>query len=86
MSTLRFFRDEYEAHVFERRCPAGACKDLLTYRIDAEKCKGCTLCARKCPTGAIMGAVKSPHYIITDKCIACGACLAACKFDAVVKE
>jgi NADH:ubiquinone oxidoreductase subunit F (NADH-binding)/ferredoxin/(2Fe-2S) ferredoxin len=86
LSTLRFFRDEYEAHVFERRCPSGVCNDLLTYSIDPDKCKGCTLCAKKCPTGAIMGAVKSPHYIVADKCIACGACLEACKFDAVNKE
>ncbi len=83
LSTLRWFRDEYEAHVYERRCPAGACTELLTYSIDVEKCKGCTLCARKCPAEAIMGAAKSPHYIIPDKCIACGACLQACRFDAV---
>ncbi|MFW5840985.1 MAG: NADH-ubiquinone oxidoreductase-F iron-sulfur binding region domain-containing protein, partial [Planctomycetota bacterium] len=86
LSTLRWFRDEYEAHVYDRRCPAGACKDLLTYSIDAEACVGCTACARKCPTDAIMGSVKSPHYIIPDKCIRCGACQQACKFDAVVCE
>jgi NADH:ubiquinone oxidoreductase subunit F (NADH-binding)/(2Fe-2S) ferredoxin len=86
LSTLRFFRDEYEAHIYERKCPAGACTELLQYRIDADKCVGCTACARKCPAEAIMGATKSPHYIIPDKCIGCGACIDACKFDAVIKE
>lgn len=86
LSTLRFFRDEYEAHVFERKCPAGACQELLEYSIDTEKCIGCTMCAKQCPTGAIMGKVKAPHYIIPDKCIRCGACFDVCKFKAVVKE
>ncbi|MBT3278239.1 MAG: NADH-quinone oxidoreductase subunit NuoF [Phycisphaerales bacterium] len=86
LSTLNFFRDEYEAHLYERKCPAGVCSDLIDYRIIEDKCIGCTACARKCPTDAIMGAVKSPHYIISDKCIACGACFDACKFDAVIKE
>jgi NAD-dependent dihydropyrimidine dehydrogenase PreA subunit len=83
LSTLRWFRDEYEAHIYDRKCPAGACTDLLTYSIDAEKCKGCTLCAKKCPNGAIMGAAKSPHYIIPDKCIGCGTCVDVCRFGAV---
>ncbi len=83
LSTLHWFRDEYEAHIYERRCPAGVCNELLNYSIVADKCKGCTLCARRCPTDAIMGAVKSPHYIIPDKCISCGTCKEACKFDAV---
>ncbi|MCU0612930.1 MAG: NADH-quinone oxidoreductase subunit NuoF [Candidatus Eisenbacteria bacterium] len=86
LSTLRWFRDEYEAHVFERRCPAGVCKELLVYRIDQSRCTGCTACARKCPAEAIMGAPKSPHYIVPERCIGCGACLEACRFDAVVTE
>jgi NADH:ubiquinone oxidoreductase subunit F (NADH-binding)/(2Fe-2S) ferredoxin/Pyruvate/2-oxoacid:ferredoxin oxidoreductase delta subunit len=86
LSTLRYFRDEYEAHVFERKCPAGACHELLTFSIDADKCVGCTMCAKKCPADAIMGNVKTPHYIIPDKCIQCGACYEVCKFNAVVKE
>ena len=84
LSTLRWFRPEYEAHIYERRCPAGVCRELLTYRIDAAKCKGCTACASKCPADAIMGAKKSPHYIVTDKCIGCGACKDTCKFEAVL--
>ncbi len=86
LSTLRWFRDEYEAHIYERRCPAGVCRELVTYRIVAEKCKGCTLCAKKCPAEAIVGTAKSPHTIITDKCIGCGACMDACRLDAIVKE
>ena len=85
LSTLKYFREEYEAHVYERRCPAGVCTDLLTFSIDEEACIGCGACARKCPTGAIKGARKSPHYIVSEKCIGCGACLTACKFDAVLK-
>lgn len=83
LSTLRWFRDEYEAHIFERKCPAGACADMLEYSILADKCKGCTLCARQCPTGAIKGAPKAPHYIVSEKCISCGNCKAVCKFSAV---
>jgi NADH:ubiquinone oxidoreductase subunit F (NADH-binding)/Pyruvate/2-oxoacid:ferredoxin oxidoreductase delta subunit len=86
LSTLRWFKDEYEAHIYERRCPAGACKELLKYAIDIDKCVGCTLCAKKCPANAIMGAVKSPHYVIDERCIGCGACLEACKFNAVYTE
>ena len=86
LSTLRWFRDEYEAHVYERKCPAGACRELLNWRIDEELCKGCTLCKKKCPADAIMGAVKSPHYIISDKCVGCGTCADVCRFNAVVAD
>jgi len=86
LSTLRWFRDEYDAHVYDRHCPAGACRELLMYRIIADKCKGCTLCAKKCPAEAIMGAPKSPHYIIPDKCISCGTCVDVCRSNAVVAE
>jgi NADH:ubiquinone oxidoreductase subunit F (NADH-binding)/NAD-dependent dihydropyrimidine dehydrogenase PreA subunit len=83
LSTLQWFRHEYEAHIFDRHCEAGVCTELLNYTIDAEQCTGCTKCARNCPSEAIMGAVKSPHYIIQDKCIGCGQCLQVCSFHAV---
>ncbi|MBN1980059.1 MAG: 4Fe-4S binding protein [Chitinivibrionales bacterium] len=86
LTSLRWFKEEYDAHIYQRRCPAGACKQLVRYEIDTQACKGCTLCAKKCPTDAIMGAAKSPHYIIADKCVACGTCLAVCKFKAVIKS
>ena len=86
LSTLRYFREEYEAHVFERRCPAGVCTELKRYRIVPEMCKGCTLCAKKCPADAIVGAVKTPHVIVPDKCIGCGTCVDVCKFDAIIVE
>ena len=84
LSTLRYFRDEYESHVFKKICPTGECRALARPEIIAEKCKGCTACARKCPVNAISGAVKQPHRIDADKCIKCGACKTACKFGAVV--
>ena len=86
LSTLKYYRDEYEAHVVEHRCPAGACKALTNYSIEADKCKGCTLCARNCPVGAISGSVKQPHVIDTTKCIKCGVCMEKCKFGAVVRK
>jgi NADH:ubiquinone oxidoreductase subunit F (NADH-binding)/Pyruvate/2-oxoacid:ferredoxin oxidoreductase delta subunit len=86
LSTLRWFRDEYEAHIYERKCPAGVCVELLHYRIDEEKCKGCTLCAKKCPVDAIKGVRKAPHYVIQEKCIGCGNCKQVCPFDAVIVE
>lgn len=86
LSTLRYFRSEYEAHIKEKRCPAGVCKALLSYRIDAEKCRGCTLCARNCPANAIIGSVRNPHVINQDACIKCGACMEKCKFGAIVKQ
>ena len=86
LSTLRYFRDEYEAHIYEKRCPAGVCKALLSYAIDPEKCRGCSLCARNCPAGAISGQVRSPFVIDNKKCIKCGACEARCKFGAIEKR
>ncbi len=86
LSTLRFFRDEYVAHVQDKTCPAGVCKGLLKYDIVADKCKGCTACARVCTVGAISGAVKEAHTIDTTKCIKCGACIEKCKFNAIVKK
>ena len=84
LSTLKWFRDEYEAHIYERRCPAGVCTGLLTYEIDTDKCKGCTLCAKNCPADAILGSAKTPHFILDDKCIGCGTCVDVCRFDAVL--
>ena len=86
LSTLKYFRDEYEAHVIEKRCPAGVCKKLLQYVIDPNKCTGCTLCARKCPVSCIAGKVKEPHVIDQSKCIKCGACMDNCKFGAISKK
>ncbi|WP_444658636.1 NADH-quinone oxidoreductase subunit NuoF [Caproiciproducens sp. R2] len=86
LSTLRYFRDEYVAHVTEHRCPAGVCKALTNYFILEDKCRGCTLCARNCPVGAITGSVKVPHVIDTKKCIKCGACMEKCKFSAIIKK
>ena len=86
VSTLRYFRDEYIAHIVDKKCPAGVCKKLLHYHIDAEKCRGCTACARQCPTNAISGAVRTPHEIDPAQCIKCGACMATCKFGAIYKQ
>ncbi len=86
LATLKFFRDEYVAHVVDKKCPAGVCKNLLSYSIEADLCKGCTLCAKKCPVGAISGAVKVAHTIDTSKCIKCGVCMDSCKFKAIIKK
>ncbi len=86
LSTLRYFRDEYIAHVKDKTCPAGVCKALSRYVINREKCKGCSLCSRQCPVGAISGKIKEPFVIDSDKCIKCGACMEACKFGAIYKK
>ena len=86
LSTLKYFRHEYEAHIYEKRCPAGQCKKLLTYKIDPDKCKGCTLCARNCPANCIMGKVREPHVIDPSKCLKCGACMEKCKFGAISRS
>ena len=86
LSTLKFFRDEYVAHVVDKRCPAGVCKKLLRYEIDPDKCRGCTACARKCPVNAITGTVKQPHVIDQAKCIKCGTCMDTCRFGAISKK
>ena len=86
LSTLRYFRKEYEEHILEKRCEAGVCKALMTYYIIPDKCKGCTLCARNCPVKAIKGSVKQPHVIDTSKCVKCGLCMANCKFGAIITK
>ncbi len=86
LSTLRYFRDEYIAHVVDKRCPAGVCKELLTIRILPEKCKGCYLCSRKCPVNAISGKIGSPYVVDHSKCLKCGVCMANCKFNAIVMD
>jgi NADH:ubiquinone oxidoreductase subunit F (NADH-binding)/(2Fe-2S) ferredoxin/NAD-dependent dihydropyrimidine dehydrogenase PreA subunit len=86
LSTLHFFRDEYIAHIVDKKCPAGVCKALLSYVIDENKCKGCTLCAKVCPAGAIEGSVKVAHKIDTKKCLKCGACIEKCRFGAIMKK
>ncbi len=86
LSTLRYFRDEYVAHVTEKKCPAGVCKALLSYKIDPDKCKGCSLCAKNCPVGAITGEIKSPYTIDSAKCIKCGVCISKCHFAAISRQ
>ena len=86
LSTLCYFRDEYIAHIVDKKCPAGVCKDLLQFKIDPDKCKGCTLCARTCPADAIIGSVREVHMIDSEKCLKCGACIEKCRFGAIYKE
>ncbi len=86
LSTLKYFKDEYMAHIVDKRCPAGACKNLVFYEIDPDKCKGCSLCAKKCPANAISGEVKKPFTIDKSLCVKCGICLNSCKFGAVIKK
>lgn len=83
LTTIKYFRNEYEAHINDKKCPAKSCPDLLEYTIDADKCRGCTLCAKKCPANAISGEVKLAHKIDRDKCIKCGSCVSVCRFGAV---
>ena len=86
LSTLRYFRDEYEAHIYEKRCPAGHCRKLLRYTIDPAICKGCSLCSKVCPVGAISGEVRKPFVIDSSKCIKCGACMEKCRFNAISRK
>ena len=86
LSTLKYFRDEYIAHIRDKKCPAGVCKAMKTIVIDEEKCKGCTKCARNCPVSAIVGEVKQPHHIDQNKCIKCGNCVNACPFKAIEQK
>ena len=86
LSTLRYFNDEYEAHIKEKKCPAGVCRALIHYRIDPEKCTGCMLCNKQCPEDAIKGERKEVQIIDDEKCIKCGVCRESCKFEAVIVE
>jgi ferredoxin len=83
LSGLRYFREEYEEHLYDRKCRAGVCKELLTYKINNEICTGCGLCVKKCATEAIIGEKGQAHYIIEDKCIRCGMCIESCRFNAI---
>jgi RnfABCDGE-type electron transport complex B subunit len=84
LNTLRNFKSEFDAHIFERKCPANVCRDLRVFLIDVENCTGCTACYKKCPVDAIIGSARHPHFIVEDKCTGCGLCYDACKFNAVL--
>ena len=84
LSTLRYFSEEYEAHINNKKCPAGVCQALITYAIDAEKCNGCGVCKKNCPNGAVQGKKKQPHRIDGELCNKCGICTSECKFDAIL--
>jgi len=86
LSTMKYFPEEYKAHIIDKKCPAGKCKKLISFVIDPDKCVGCTACARKCPVGAISGKVKEPHKIDPNTCIKCGVCYTTCKFGAISKR
>jgi NADH-quinone oxidoreductase subunit F len=86
LTTIRYFRNEYEDHINNKKCTAHQCKPLLIYTIDSEKCTGCTLCAKKCPADAITGEVKKVHEVSQEKCVKCGKCAEVCRFDAVVVD
>jgi formate hydrogenlyase subunit 6/NADH:ubiquinone oxidoreductase subunit I len=86
LSTLKYFRDEYVAHVRDKKCPAGVCRALISFKINAKKCTGCGVCLKKCPTECITGQKKKPHVIDQEVCIKCGVCKESCKFDAISIE
>ncbi|MDR2543065.1 MAG: 4Fe-4S binding protein, partial [Treponema sp.] len=86
LTTIQYYKDEYIAHIKDKKCPTCQCKALIKFDVDAEKCNGCTLCAKKCPVDAIRGKVKELHVIEQDKCTKCGICKAVCKFDAILVE
>lgn len=86
LSTLKWFREEYEEHIFERNCEAGVCQELRSFEIDVDSCTGCTLCSKRCPTGAIVGTAKNAHFIVQNKCIGCGICYETCKFSAIISK
>jgi ferredoxin len=86
LTTIRYYRNEYEAHINDKRCPAASCEALVDFNIDPEKCTGCTLCAKNCPVDAISGEVKKVHVIDNSICVRCGKCITSCSFDAVYKS